>query len=181
MKAYVVSSVIAASFVPTGSELLGVIEADELAQESSGELTPLSLAFSSPDLLSSSSSSRLSSLLMELLTSLLPRLLLMTLLPALPSRLLLPLDDVDEAAEFVEVVTASEEDNVVDDCIFRCRYSFMESFRFGVIGAAGSGVVRAGFNRGSELAVFVKIFGYVLPVPPNVDRFSVTFGVDESR
>lgn len=56
----------------------------------------------------------------------------------------------------------------------------MDSFRFGVADAGGSGVVNAGFNRGSELAVLVNIFGYALLVDPSVDRLSVTL-VDESR
>lgn len=56
----------------------------------------------------------------------------------------------------------------------------MDSFRFGVAEAGGSGVVNAGFNLGSELAVLVKIFGYALLVDPSVDRLSVTLG-DDSR
>lgn len=48
---------------------------------------------------------------------------------------------------------------LLHDCILRWRYSLIESLRFGVMGATGSGVVSAGFSRGSELAVLVKIFG----------------------
>lgn len=97
---------------------------------------------------------------MELLTSLLPRLLLTLPLPGL-LLLLLVTDD----GSLVDVVAAHPDpvDGVVvlllHDCIFRWRYSLIESLRFGVMGATGSGVVRAGFSRGSELAVFVKIFG----------------------
>lgn len=97
---------------------------------------------------------------MELLTSLLPRLLLTLPLPGL-LLLLLVTDD----GSLVEVVAAHPDpvDGVVvlllHDCIFRWRYSLIESLRFGVMGATGSGVVRAGFSRGSELAVLVKIFG----------------------
>lgn len=97
---------------------------------------------------------------MELLTSLLPRLLLTLPLPGL-LLLLLVTDD----GSLVDVVAAHPDpvDGVVvlllHDCIFRWRYSLIESLRFGVMGATGSGVVRAGFSRGSELAVLVKIFG----------------------
>lgn len=100
---------------------------------------------------------------MELLTSLLPRLLLTLPLPGL-LLLLLVTDD----GSLVDVVAAAAAhpdpvDGVVvvllHDCIFRWRYSLIESLRFGVMGATGSGVVRAGFSRGSELAVLVKIFG----------------------
>lgn len=97
---------------------------------------------------------------MELLTSLLPRLLLTLPLPGL-LLLLLVTDD----GSLVDVVAAAHPDPVdgvvvvLHDCIFRWRYSLIESLRFGVMGATGSGVVRAGFSRGSELAVLVKIFG----------------------
>lgn len=98
---------------------------------------------------------------MELLTSLLPRLLLTLPLPGL-LLLLLVTDD----GSLVDVVAAAHPDPVdgvvvllLHDCIFRWRYSLIESLRFGVMGATGSGVVRAGLSRGSELAVLVKIFG----------------------
>lgn len=102
---------------------------------------------------------------MELLTSLLPRLLLIWLLP--PASLLLLLLQLllpDSGVIVVLVATVEDtatEDEVVvlQDCIFLWRYSLMDSFRFGVTDAGGSGVVRAGFNLGSELAVLVKIFG----------------------
>lgn len=98
---------------------------------------------------------------MELLTSLLPKLLLTFPLPGL---LLLLLETDDDSLDVVVVVVAAHPvDGVLvellHDCILRWRYSLIESLRFGVIGAIGSGVVRAGFNRGSELAVLVKIFG----------------------
>lgn len=115
---------------------------------------------------SSSSSSKLSSLLMELLTSLLPKLLLTLPLPGL--LLLLLVTDDDSLDVVVTAAAADAHPDPVDgvvvvlllhDCIFRWRYSLIESLRFGVMGAAGSGVVRAGFSRGSEMAVLVKIFG----------------------
>lgn len=119
---------------------------------------------------------------MELLTSLLPRLLLIWLLPPESLLLLLAVSEVTA----VVVLEATADEVVTDvgvllhDCIFLWRYSLMESFRFGVTDAGGSGVVNAGFNLGSELAVLVKIFGYAVAVDPSVDRLSVTL-VDESR
>lgn len=112
----------------------------------------------------SNSSSKLNSLLMELLTSLLPKLLLTLPLPGLLLLLLVTddgsLDDVVDAAADAH---PDPVDGVVvvllHDCILRWRYSLIESLRFGVMGATGSGVVSAGFSRGSELAVLVKIFG----------------------
>lgn len=80
------------------------------------------------------------------------------------------------------VASDAEVDDVAHDCILRCRYSLIESFLLGVMGAAGSGVVRAGFSRGSWLAVLVNIFGYDVPVLPSVDRLSATLvDVEESR
>lgn len=110
-------------------------------------------------------------MLIELLTSLLPRLLLTLALPGLLLLLLLLL------LLQLELVAAVTDDDVhvspcdvpdpvdgvvvvlLHDCIFRWRYSLIESLRLGVIGATGSGVVNAGFSRGSELAVLVKILG----------------------
>lgn len=116
----------------------------------------------------SNSSSKLSSLLMELLTSLLPKLLLTLPLPGL-LLLLLVTDDgsLDDVVDAAAAAAADAHPDPVDgvvvvllhDCILRWRYSLIESFRFGVMGATGSGVVSAGFSRGSELAVLVKIFG----------------------
>lgn len=100
---------------------------------------------------------------MELLTSLLPRLLLTLPLPGL--LLLLLVTDDGSLVDVVAAAAAAHPDPVdgvvvvLHDCIFRWRYSLIESLRFGVMGATGSGVVRAGFSRGSELAVLVKIFG----------------------
>lgn len=116
----------------------------------------LSLISSFPP--NSSSSSKLSSLLMELLTSLLPKLLLTLLLPGL-LLLLLVTDDGSDVAHPVPVDGVVVVLLLLHDCIFRWRYSLIESLRFGVMGATGSGVVNAGFSRGSELAVLVKIFG----------------------
>lgn len=115
----------------------------------------------------SNSSSKLNSLLMELLTSLLPKLLLTLPLPGLLLLLLVTddgsLDDVVVDAAAAADAHPDPVDGVVvvllHDCILRWRYSLIESLRFGVMGATGSGVVRAGFSRGSELAVLVKIFG----------------------
>lgn len=112
---------------------------------------------------SSSSNSRLSSLLMELLTSLLPRLLLTLPHPGLLLLLLL-VEELQLAATVDDVHVSDPVDGValvllLHDAIFRWRYSLIESLRLGVIGATGSGVVNAGFSRGSELAVLVKIFG----------------------
>lgn len=136
-QAYIASSVELGSLAPTVTGVFVVdvaidvdvkvaVVVDAFATpESSGELPPLSLLFSSPDLFSSSSSSRLSSLLIELLTSLLPRLLLIKLLPVVSSRLLLPLDETeDDVADVVQtVVLVSKEHEVavgvVHDCIFR--------------------------------------------------------------
>lgn len=98
---------------------------------------------------------------MELLTSLLPRLLLTLPLPGL-LLLLLVTDDgslIDVVAVHPDPVDGVVVVLLLHDCIFRWRYSLIESLRFGVMGATGSGVVRAGFSRGSELAVLVKIFG----------------------
>lgn len=101
---------------------------------------------------------------MELLTSLLPKLLLTLPLPGLLLLLLVTddgsLDDVvNAAAAHPDPVDGVVVVLLLHDCIFRLRYSLIESLRFGVMGATGSGVVRAGFSRGSELAVLVKIFG----------------------
>lgn len=100
---------------------------------------------------------------MELLTSLLPRLLLTLPHPGLLLLLLL-VEELQVAATVDDVHVSDPVDGValvllLHDAIFRWRYSLIESLRLGVIGATGSGVVNAGFNRGSELAVLVKIFG----------------------
>lgn len=122
---------------------------------------PLPLVSIGDDFSSPSSSSSSSSLQIELLTSLLPRLLLIWLLPPESLLLLLLLQGVSGVVAPAVVVAAAEtvvEELLLHDCIFLLRYSLIESFRFGVTVAGGSGVVNAGFSRGSELAVLVKIF-----------------------
>lgn len=188
----------------------------------------------SPDFASSGrsrSNAMISSRLIELLTSLLLMALLTADEPldvAESSRLLLPMDanraDADDTAADSEEESAADppipaEEVVggdepvvevalpsVEDCCLRFRYSVMESFRFGVIGAlAGPGplvaedasvpgetATSAGLSRGSELAVLVNIFGYaptggippvgVVPVgvmlPPTMDVAAVLPRVD---
>lgn len=79
---------------------------------------------------------------------------------------------VDIALPLTELMDVGLESVLVLVCSFRLRYSVSESLRFGVAaaaadapGAPGADSVllpadnRAGLSRGSELAVFVKIFG----------------------